>query len=94
MLFRSRENGNRGTDHGHASVSLVMGGPVRGGRVLGRWPGLRPEQLYEGRDLAMTTDFRDLLAEVLTRHMGIRDLAGVFPGLAPDAARFPGVIRS
>jgi uncharacterized protein (DUF1501 family) len=88
-----RENGNRGTDHGHASVSFVMGGAVRGGRVHGRWPGLRPEQLYEGRDLAITTDFRDLLGEVLTRHMGIIDLTRVFPGHTAEAARFPGVIR-
>jgi uncharacterized protein (DUF1501 family) len=77
-----RENGNRGTDHGHASVSLVMGGPVRGGRVLGRWPGLAAPKLHEGRDLAMTTDFRDLLGELLVGHLGARDLAPVFPGHA------------
>jgi uncharacterized protein (DUF1501 family) len=88
-----RENGNRGTDHGHASVSLVLGGPVRGGKVHGRWPGLGPGALFEGRDLAVTTDFRDLLGEVLARHLGARDLRAVFPGHANDPARLPGVMR-
>ena len=88
-----RENGNRGTDHGHASVSLVMGGGVRGGRMHGRWPGLRDGDLYEGRDLAVTTDFRDLLAEVLSAHLGARNLGRVFPGHAASPARFPGVMR-
>ena len=89
-----RENGNRGTDHGHASVSLVMGGPVHGGKVHGRWPGLAPGALYEGRDLAVTTDFRDLLAELLTRHLGATDLKPVFPGFEVSSDRFPGVIRA
>jgi uncharacterized protein (DUF1501 family) len=89
-----RENGNRGTDHGHASVSFVLGGGVRGGRVHGRWPGLAPDRLYEGRDLAITTDFRDLLGELLARHMGTRDLEKVFPGYDAKASRFPGVIRA
>ena len=89
-----RENGNRGTDHGHASVSFVLGGGVRGGRVHGRWPGLSPDRLYEGRDLAITTDFRDLLGEVLARHMGAQDLGKVFPGYEPSSARFPGVMRA
>jgi uncharacterized protein (DUF1501 family) len=53
----ARENGNRGTDHGHANCLFVLGGPVRGGKVYGEWPGLTPEQLFEGRDLALTTDF-------------------------------------
>jgi uncharacterized protein (DUF1501 family) len=57
----ARENGNRGTDHGHANVMFVMGGPVRGGKVYGQWPGLDFSQLYEGRDLALTTDFRRVL---------------------------------
>jgi uncharacterized protein (DUF1501 family) len=87
-----RENGNAGTDHGHASVILVLGGRVRGGRVYGRWPGLAPEQLFEGRDLALTTDFRDLFAEVAVRHLGIPWTAALFPGyrLRPEA--FPGVL--
>jgi uncharacterized protein (DUF1501 family) len=89
-----RENGNRGTDHGHASVSLVLGGPVRGGRVLGRWPGLAGDALYEGRDLAVTTDFRDLLAELVANHLGARELAPVFPGHDVGSARFPGVLRA
>jgi uncharacterized protein (DUF1501 family) len=90
----ARENGNRGTDHGHASVSFVMGGAVRGGKVHGRWPGLSAGALHEGRDLALTTDFRDLLAELLTAHLGARDLARVFPGHPVGAARFPGVLRA
>ncbi len=57
----AKENGDRGTDHGHANVMFVMGGGVRGGKVYGEWPGLQEEQLYEGRDLALTTDFRDVL---------------------------------
>ena len=88
------ENGNRGTDHGHASVSLVMGGGVRGGKVQGRWPGLEERSLYEARDLAVTTDFRDLLGELLTRHLGDRDLTKVFPGYAASPSKFPGVMRS
>ena len=87
-----RENGNRGTDHGHASLSFVLGGPVRGGRVHGRWPGLGSGQLYDGRDLALTTDFRDLLGEVLARHLATTDLAAVFPGHSAAAGRFPGVV--
>jgi uncharacterized protein (DUF1501 family) len=88
-----RENGNRGTDHGHASVSFVLGGEVRGGTVHGKWPGLEGNDLYEGRDLAVTTDFRDLVGELLVRHLGARDLAKVFPGHVTSAARFPGVLR-
>jgi uncharacterized protein (DUF1501 family) len=88
------ENGNRGTDHGHGSVSFVLGGNVRGGAVRGRWPGLGRGDLYEGRDLAVTTDFRDLLAEILVRHRGARDLSAVFPGHETSPARFPGVVRA
>jgi uncharacterized protein (DUF1501 family) len=76
----ARENGNRGTDHGHANVMFVLGGPVRGGRVYGRWPGLEPSQLYEGRDLALTTDFRRVLGEAVSRHLGSANLNSVFPG--------------
>jgi len=76
----AHENGNRGTDHGHANVMFVMGGDVRGGQVYGDWPGLAEHQLYEGRDLALTTDFRDVLGEVVSRHLGNRDLGRVFPG--------------
>ncbi len=75
-----RQNGSGGTDHGHASCLFAFGGPVKGGKVYGRWPGLAPEQLYEGRDLALTTDFRNVFAEVLTKHMGAKDMSKVFPG--------------
>jgi uncharacterized protein (DUF1501 family) len=77
------ENGSRGTDHGHANVSFVIGGPVKGGRILGRWPGLEREQLHEGRDLALTTDYRDLLGSVLRAHLGAQQLEPVFPGHVP-----------
>ena len=76
----ARENGNRGTDHGHANVMFVMGGPVKGGKVYGRWPGLDQSQLYEGRDLAVTTDFRSVLGEAVSQHLGNKDLSTVFPG--------------
>jgi uncharacterized protein (DUF1501 family) len=75
-----RENGARGTDHGHGNAMLVLGGPVKGGKVYGRWPGLEREQLWEGRDLAITTDFRDVFAEVVTGHLGARDVSTIFPG--------------
>ena len=74
------ENGNRGTDHGHATAMLLLGGGVRGGKVYGRWPGLSRERLYEGRDLAVTTDFRALFAEVAGRQLGIARPATLFPG--------------
>jgi len=76
----ARENGNRGTDHGHANVMFVLGGPVKGGKVYGRWPGLDQSQLYEGRDLALTTDFRQVIGEAVARHMGNKNLQTVFPG--------------
>src|SRR6266853_1734839 len=87
-----RENGSQGTDHGHATAMLVLGGPVNGGKVLGRWPGLDPADRFEGRDVAVTTDFRDLFGEILTRHMRATDLSPVFPGFTFDPARFPGAI--
>jgi uncharacterized protein (DUF1501 family) len=89
-----RENGNGGTDHGHATAMLALGGPVNGGRVLGRWPGLDSSSRFEGRDVAVTTDFRDLFAEVLARHLGAGDLASIFPGYRPDPARFIGAIKA
>jgi uncharacterized protein (DUF1501 family) len=76
----ARENGNRGTDHGHANVMFVIGRRVRGGKVYGRWPGLAPEVLYEGRDLDLTTDYRSVCGEILASHMGQRDVGKVFPG--------------
>jgi len=84
----ARENGNRGTDHGHANVMFVLGGPVKGGKVYGRWPGLDQSQLYEGRDLALTTDFRQVLGEAVARHMGNKNLNEVFPGYDNQPGRF------
>jgi uncharacterized protein (DUF1501 family) len=84
------ENGNRGTDHGHGNAMIAIGGDVRGGRVYGRWPGLVPEKRYDGRDLAVTTDFRDVFGEIVVRHLGVRDAGSIFPGYPISPARFPG----
>jgi len=84
----ARENGNRGTDHGHANVMFVLGGPVKGGKVYGRWPGLDQSQLYEGRDLALTTDFRQVIGEAVARHLGNKNLANVFPGYDNQPGKF------
>jgi uncharacterized protein (DUF1501 family) len=81
----ARENGDRGTDHGHANCMFVMGGDVRGGKVYGQWPGLQQEQLYEARDLNLTTDFRDILGELVKGQLGNQDLNKVFPGYAPKS---------
>ena len=89
----ARENGNRGTDHGHANCMFVMGGGARGGQVYGKWPGLNDHQLNEGRDLALTTDFRTVLGEILVRHIGVNDLKPVFPGFDNNRAKFLGVIN-
>src|SRR5690606_1317642 len=89
------ENGGGGTEHGRGGVLLAFGGPVRGGRVWlqgGRWPGLAASQLVDGRDLAVTTDYRDAYAEVLYRHMRLNDVAPVFPSHTVASSRFPGVI--
>jgi uncharacterized protein (DUF1501 family) len=83
-----RENGNRGTDHGHANVMFVMGGPVKGGKVYGQWPGLDQSQLYEGRDLAVTTDFRRVLGEAVARHLGNERMDQVFPGFETGPGQF------
>ena len=84
----ARENGTRGTDHGHANAMFVMGGPVRGGKVYGKWPGLNDSQLYEGRDLAVTTDFRSVLSEAVYQHLGNRKIETVFPGFESAPGRF------
>jgi uncharacterized protein (DUF1501 family) len=78
-------NGSNGTDHGTGLCAVVMGGRVKGGKVMGRWPGLRKEQLFEERDLAVTTDYRDLFLEVAREHLGVRRADGLFPGYAPTA---------
>ncbi len=80
-----QENGNRGTDHGHGNAMLILGGPVKGGKVYGTWPGLARDKRWEGRDLAITTDFRDVFAEAVTKHLGARDLSKIFPGYAYKA---------
>jgi uncharacterized protein (DUF1501 family) len=89
-----RENGNRGTDHGHANCMFVMGGDVKGGRVYGAWPGLADHQLNEGRDLALTTDFRLVLGEILSKHNGVSDLNAVFPRFENNQRKFPGLIKA
>src|SRR5690242_862778 len=89
-----RENGNRGTDHGHANAMFVIGNSVRGGKVYGRWPGLKSDQLYEGRDLALTTDFRDVFGEIATRHLGSSDMKSVFPGYTISASNFKGFCQN
>jgi uncharacterized protein (DUF1501 family) len=87
-----RENGNRGTDHGHANAMFVMGNSVRGGKVYGQWPGLKNDQLYEARDLALTTDFRDVFGEIATRHLGSKDGKTIFPGYSLSQSKFKGFL--
>ncbi len=90
----ARQNGNRGTDHGHGTSFFALGGGVRGGRVLGDWPGLAADKLFEQRDLAITTDYRDFFAEACVRHMGVAEgeLAKVFPGHEASAKKFRGYL--
>ncbi len=88
-----RQNGNRGTDHGHATCFFAIGGDINGGKVLGQWPGLAPEKLFQDRDLAVTTDFRDVLGEICAGHFGLSGpaLAKVFPHYEVDSKKFPGI---
>lgn len=88
----ARENGSRGTDHGHANAMFIMGNTVKGGKVYGDWKGLKNDQLNEGRDLALTTDFRDVFAETSYKHMGARDLNRIFPGYAAKPSSFKGYL--
>ncbi len=88
----ARENGNRGTDHGHAGALFVIGGDVKGGRVYGKWPGLEQEQLYEGRDLALTTDFRAVFSEVTSRHLGAAQVDRIFPGFNGQQGSWLGIV--
>ena len=90
----ARENGNGGTDHGHAGSMFVIGGDIAGRDVHGRWPGLAPEQLNEGRDLALTTDFRAVFSEIVSSHLGGRELDRVFPGYNGTAKEWLRVLRS
>jgi len=89
------ENGSRGTDHGHGNAMFVIGGGVKGGEVYGKWPGLAVDQRYEGRDLAVTTDFRDVFSEIVMKHLGATSAtaAKVFPGYAVDGSRLRGILR-
>jgi uncharacterized protein (DUF1501 family) len=86
----AKENGTRGTDHGHANVMFAFGGSIKGGRIFGDWPGLTPDKLYEQRDLDLTTDFRSVLGELVVRHLGNKQIANVFPGFA--SPQFRGIV--
>jgi uncharacterized protein (DUF1501 family) len=88
------ENGDAGTDHGHGNAIWVMGGPVQGGRIYGTWPGLAPGSLYESRDLAVTTDYRSVLAAIIARHLRLADraLAGIFPDFTPPQSELDRII--
>ena len=90
----ARENGNRGTDHGHGSAMFVLGNSVKGGKVYGKWPGLKPNELNEQRDLTITTDFREVFAEVAKTHLGAGNLNTIFPGYSVNAANFKGLIKA
>lgn len=87
------QNGTGGTDHGHANVMFVLGGGVQGGRVYGKWPGMRQDQLYEGRDLAITTDFRQVLGEAAYKTVGARNLDIVFPGAQLQNNHFLNILK-
>jgi uncharacterized protein (DUF1501 family) len=89
----ARQNGTAGTDHGHANVMFVLGGPVKGGNIYGKWPGLAQEQLYEGRDLAITSDFRQVLGEAAYKTLGARNLEVVFPGAQLESSHFLDIVK-
>jgi uncharacterized protein (DUF1501 family) len=84
----AEQNGTGGTDHGHANVMFVLGGSVKGGKVYGKWPGMATEQLYQNRDLAITTDFRQVLGEAAYKTLGARNLELVFPGSELKTTQF------
>ncbi|MDB4877092.1 MAG: hypothetical protein JWM41_3538 [Gemmatimonadetes bacterium] len=88
----AHQNGNGGTDHGHATAMFVIGGDVKGKKVHGRWPGLEPEQLNEGRDLALTTDFRSVFSEVAFKHLGAAKMGAVFPGFDGNQSKWLGIL--
>jgi uncharacterized protein (DUF1501 family) len=89
----ARQNGDGGTDHGHGTVFLTLGGQVAGGKVLGEWPTLAPDALFEGRDLAVTTDFRRVFGEVAQKQLGVANLSAVFPDYKIAPADFRGVMK-
>ena len=88
----AHQNGNGGTDHGHATAMFVIGGGVKGKKVHGTWPGLEPEQLNEGRDLALTTDFRSVFSEVAFKHLGAAKMDAVFPGFEGNQSKWLGLL--
>lgn len=88
----ARENGSRGTDHGHGNVMFAVGNGVKGGKVYGDWKGLKSDQLNEGRDLAVTTDFRDVFAEAASKQLGAGNLKAIFPQYATSLAKFRGFL--
>jgi uncharacterized protein (DUF1501 family) len=88
----ARQNGNGGTDHGHATSMFVIGGDVKGRKVYGKWPGLEPEQLNEGRDLKLTTDFRSVFSEVAFKHLGAAKMDAVFPGFNGTDSKWLGIL--
>jgi uncharacterized protein (DUF1501 family) len=88
----ARENGSRGTDHGHGNAMLVLGNSVKGGKVYGEWKGLKPDQLNEGRDLAVTTDFRAVFAEVANKHLGAKEVGKIFPNYKAAKENFRGYL--
>ena len=88
----AKENGTGGTDHGHANSMFILGNSVKGGKVYGDWKGLKNENLYEGRDLALTTDFRDVFSEIAQKHLGNKNLDKVFPGYQTNAKNFRGIL--
>jgi uncharacterized protein (DUF1501 family) len=88
----ARENGSRGTDHGHGNAMFILGNSVKGGKVYADWKGLKPDQLNEGRDLAVTTDFRDVFSEAAYRHMANQNVDKIFPGYQSSPAKFKGFL--
>ncbi len=89
----ARENGSRGTDHGHANAMFILGNSVKGGKVYGDWRGLKSDKLYEGRDLDVTTDFRDVFAEAAYKHVGNKDLSKLFPNYSASVSKFRGYLN-
>jgi uncharacterized protein (DUF1501 family) len=88
----ARENGSRGTDHSHGNAMLILGNNVKGGKVYADWKGLKNDQLNEGRDVVVSTDFRDIFAEAATKHLGAKDAAKMFPGYQVSPSKFKGYL--
>jgi uncharacterized protein (DUF1501 family) len=88
----ARQNGTGGTDHGHANAMFVLGNSIKGGKVYGEWSGLSNDKLNEGRDLAVTTDFRDVFGEIAYKHLGDKNLDKVFPGYQSNPSKFRGFL--